>query len=208
MGTIFNLCGLLCLIALLSYWRTDRDLLDGKIINKQISNGQITNNQNSNHQIFNHQINKSPDDQINQLLNIAKSQIGVREATGNNDGEAVERFLLYTGNKKGEPWCAAFVSWVFGQAGYSQPRTAWSPSLLPKARQVGKAKPAMVFGIYFKDKGRIAHAGLVEKQQKDWVYTIEGNTNAGGSNNGNAVMNKIRNYKQSKLDFFSIESLV
>ncbi len=141
---------------------------------------------------FGNQTTKSPDHQINQLLTIAKSQIGVREATGNNDGEAVECYLHYTGNKKGEPWCAAFISWVFGQAGYSQPRTAWSPSLFPKSRAVKTIKPATVFGIYFKDKGRIAHVGLVERQQHDWIYTIEGNTNSAGSREGDGVYRKLR----------------
>lgn len=31
--------------------------------------------------------------------------------------------------KKGQPWCAAFVSWVFAKAGYTAPRTGWSPAL-------------------------------------------------------------------------------
>ncbi|MFN0293142.1 C40 family peptidase [Pedobacter helvus] len=144
---------------------------------------------------FSSQTTKSPGHQINQLLTIAQSQVGVREATGNNDGLQVEKYLAYTGNIKGEPWCAAFVSWVFGQAGYKQPCTAWSPALFPKAKQVVTAKPAMVFGIYFKDKGRIAHAGLVEKQKDQWIYTIEGNTNIAGSREGDGVYRKLRHAK-------------
>lgn len=134
-----------------------------------------------------------------QILNIARSQLGVREATGHNDGPAVERYLAYTGHKKGAPWCAAFVSWVFGQAGYGQPRTAWSPALFPKARQVAEPGPAVVFGIYFADKGRIAHAGLVEKQRGHWLYTIEGNTNLAGSREGDGVYRKIRHRRTIKV---------
>ena len=52
------------------------------------------------------------------------------------------------------------------------------------------------------------HTGIVAKVQGDIIETFEGNTNSDGSHNGNAVMNRIRNYKQSKIDFFSIESLV
>lgn len=52
------------------------------------------------------------------------------------------------------------------------------------------------------------HTGIVIKVQGDVIETIEGNTNAGGSSNGNSVLNRIRNFKQSKIDFFSIESLV
>ena len=52
------------------------------------------------------------------------------------------------------------------------------------------------------------HTGIVIGVHGDVIETIEGNTNAEGSSNGNAVLNKIRNFKQSKIDFFSIESLV
>lgn len=52
------------------------------------------------------------------------------------------------------------------------------------------------------------HTGIVTAINGDLIETIEGNTNSDGSHNGNAVMNRIRNYKQSKIDFFSIEALV
>ncbi|VXC35928.1 Peptidoglycan-binding protein [Flavobacterium sp. 9AF] len=52
------------------------------------------------------------------------------------------------------------------------------------------------------------HTGIVIKVQGDIIETIEGNTNNDGSSNGNAVLNRIRNFKQSKIDFFSIESLI
>ena len=52
------------------------------------------------------------------------------------------------------------------------------------------------------------HTGIVISVQGDTIETIEGNTNSDGSSNGNAVLNRIRNFKQSKIDFFSIESLV
>jgi len=114
------------------------------------------------------------------------------EATGKNDGPAVEQYLAYTGNQKGEAWCASFVSWVFGKAGYAAPRTAWSPALFPKARQVKLARPGTVFGIYFSSKKRIAHAGLVERKQGNWIYTIEGNTSVDGSREGDGVYRKLR----------------
>lgn len=134
----------------------------------------------------------------NHLLSIAISQLHVREASGKNDGREVETYLSYTGNKKGEAWCASFVSWVFGQAGYAQPRTAWSPSLFPKVRLAETAQPAHVFGIYFADKGRIAHAGLVERVQGSWLYTLEGNTNVAGSREGDGVYRKLRHARTIK----------
>lgn len=129
------------------------------------------------------------------ILAIARTQLGVREATGKNDGTAVEAYLSYTGNKKGEPWCASFVSWVFGSAGFAQPRTAWSPALFPKVRLISTPIPASVFGIYYPKLGRIAHCGLVEAAKGNWVHTIEGNTNTDGSAEGNGVYRKLRHQR-------------
>ncbi len=126
------------------------------------------------------------------ILTIARTQIGVREETGKNDGLAVEAYLKYTGNKKGEPWCASFVSWVYAKAGLAMPRSAWSPALFPKIRQTLNPLPAGVFGIYFEKHQRIAHCGLVENTKGSWIYTIEGNTNGAGSREGDGVFRKLR----------------
>lgn len=196
MGTIPNLFGLLCLVALLGHWRPDCHFL---------TNGLRVS---TNHQITNDGISKQLNHQKpSQLLKIAQSQIGIREARGNNDGQAVEKYLAYTGNQKGDPWCASFVSWVFGQAHLKQPRTAWSPALFPKARLIAVAKPAAVFGIYFPDKARIAHAGIVEEQKGNWLYTIEGNTNLAGSREGDGVYRKLRHVRTIRFyaDWLAIE---
>jgi hypothetical protein len=52
------------------------------------------------------------------------------------------------------------------------------------------------------------HTGIIVAVEDDIIETIEGNTNDGGSNNGNAVLHRMRNFRKSKLDVFSIESLV
>ena len=45
------------------------------------------------------------------IVQVASGELGVREASGQNDGERVEQYLAYTGLGKGYAWCAAFVSW-------------------------------------------------------------------------------------------------
>ncbi|MHA4893291.1 C40 family peptidase [Pedobacter sp. PWIIR3] len=142
------------------------------------------------------------------VLAIARSQLGVREKTGHNDGAAVEGFLNYVGFKKGNPWCAAFVSWCFWKAGYSAPRTAWSPSLFPKERlvQVGVGdsglrrddEKGLVIGIYFPELKRIAHCGLLERMQGDFCQSIEGNTNSQSSREGNGVYRRLRHRRTIK----------
>ena len=129
---------------------------------------------------------------VEELIKVSRSQLGVRELTGKNDGAQVEGYLKYVGFTKGNPWCAAYVSWVFREAGYSKPRTAWSPALFPEDHLVKEPAAGMVFGIYFSDLNRIAHCGLVENTQGDFVLTIEGNTNLEGSREGQGVYRRLR----------------
>lgn len=126
------------------------------------------------------------------IIAIAQKEVGVKELTGNNDGERVEEYLRAVGLKKGQPYCSAFVSWVFEQAGYRAPRTGWSPALFPGSRIVKDAKPAAVFGIYFSSLKRIAHVGLVESVRSDWITCLEANTNIAGSREGEGVFRRIR----------------
>ncbi|MBO9675415.1 MAG: CHAP domain-containing protein [Sphingobacteriaceae bacterium] len=132
------------------------------------------------------------------LLQIARKELGVREASGRNDGPRVAAYLRYVNIGEGSPWCVAFVSWVFGQAGYAEPRTAWSPALFPVTKRTKQVNPAVVFGIYFSRLKRIAHCGFVERPDGDWLITIEGNTNMAGSREGDGVYRKRRPLKAIK----------
>ncbi|APU99905.1 hypothetical protein BV902_20995 [Sphingobacterium sp. B29] len=113
---------------------------------------------------------------------IAVQEICVQEANGNNDGMRVEEYLAYTGFGKGHAWCAAFVSWCYGQAGLAAPRNAWSPALFPMARRYttqqigqGSIRPADLFAIYSPSLQRINHVGIVRKKEGNWIVTVEGN---------------------------------
>lgn len=139
------------------------------------------------------------------IQQIYSAEIGVREATGKNDGKRVEEYLAVTQLGKGYAWCASFVSWVFAEAGFPQPRSPWSPSLFPKNRIIWEYQPpnpsrlkpdppatADVFGIYFTNLKRIAHVGFVDEWGDKYVITVEGNTNEAGSNEGDGVYKKRR----------------
>ncbi|MDF2476230.1 MAG: hypothetical protein K0S24_1713 [Sphingobacterium sp.] len=116
------------------------------------------------------------------IVAIAAKEIGVREATDNNDGPRVEEYLAYTDLGKGYAWCAAFVSWCYGKAGRDAPRNAWSPALFPNVRCYTKeqiqreaVRPAELFGIYSQRLGRINHVGIVRKLEGRYILTVEGN---------------------------------
>ena len=126
---------------------------------------------------------------------IAQGQLGVRELTGHNDGAAVESYLAVTGLRKGYPWCAAYVCWVCHQAGFPKPTSAWSPDLFPASRITKQVMPGNVLGIYFPELKRIAHVGLLVKQDGEWCVSIEGNTNISGSREGDGVYLKRRHVR-------------
>ncbi len=140
---------------------------------------------------------------INRVKRFYDSQVGVREQ-GTNAGKKVEAYLAYVGLGKGHAWCAAFVCWVYEQAGIPNPRTAWSPSLFPSSKVIWRNQAGLslknqkkprrgdVFGIYYRDKKRIAHAGFIDQWQDKWIITVEGNTNPDGYREGDGVYRKKR----------------
>lgn len=114
------------------------------------------------------------------IIHIASEEIGVQEISGRNDGARVEEYLQYTGLGPGHEWCAAFVSWCYGQAGLPQPRNPWSPALFPKSRMYKSDNwipPADLFAVYGTKAKRINHVGIVERQEGAYILTIEGNSN-------------------------------
>lgn len=144
---------------------------------------------------------KKPEPSLRDKLQFTYSgQVGIKEATGNNDGPEIEAYLKTTGLPKGYPWCAAFISWVFEQEGMSEPRTPWTPSLFPESVVIWPNKEQIpqtsdVFGIYYPHLRRVAHAGFIESWGAHFTVTVEGNTNDSGSSEGDGVYRKRRRTK-------------
>jgi hypothetical protein len=114
----------------------------------------------------------------------ALSLIGTTEATGKNDGAAVDRILASVGLKgSGAPWCAAANRYVYDLAGLRgiAPRSAWSPDWVQAPtwtlKRGGRTPlPGDAWGIFFPSRGRIAHTGLVRAWGAQSLTTFEGNT--------------------------------
>ena len=79
---------------------------------------------------------KAENPKRSQVQRIYTAELGVREKTGQNDGKRVEQYLRHVALKKGDPWCAAFVCWVFDQAGVANPQTGWAAALFPPEKLV------------------------------------------------------------------------
>jgi hypothetical protein len=123
-------------------------------------------------------------------LDLAESYIGTTELTGNNDGLEVEQFLGSVGLKKGNPYCAAFISFILDETpGIKSPtiRTALASKFITNtsidAKQVLRGTEAIPDGsivIWQKGNTIFGHAGFVESQlSSNRFRTIEANTRSG-----------------------------
>lgn len=138
---------------------------------------------------------------------IARSQIGVTEKTGKNDGKQVEMYLASVNLPKGNPYCAAGQYWCFKEAvrllklqEFLIPiyRTGSTYLMFNKAKQIGKKvsykpqKNDLLFWV-------VTTTGHVERIDSvlkgGWVKTIAFNTSSGTGNqrDGEGVYYKKRN---------------
>ena len=144
------------------------------------------------------------------LLNsreICISQVGIKEATGHNDGERVESYLASVGLSKGNPYCAAGQYWCFKEGArllklheFLIPihKTGSTYLMFNKAKQIGKKvsykpqKNDLLFWI-------VTTTGHVERIDSvlkgGWVKTIGFNTSSGTGNqrDGEGVYLRKRN---------------
>lgn len=144
-----------------------------------------------------------------QIVPVCQLFVGwVKEATNHNDGPWVEAIQRITGNSRGAPWCASFVTFVLDIAFRGKNplvRTASCDVMLEFARKHGwltdKPEPGDVF-LVMKTATDAVHTGLVVSVGKTSVKTCEGNTNAGGSRDGWGVFGRER--RMTNLKFIRI----
>lgn len=136
---------------------------------------------------------------FDKIESIARSQIGYREGGGrvNNNDQKYSDELPGFDWSDGQPWCATFVNWVFWKAGVWELIPAHSAScdfMGDGWKKIDRwseypAKGAQVFFGYPHD---LNHTGIVVDFDKDYIYTVEGNTNNDGSREGDGVYLKKR----------------
>lgn len=138
---------------------------------------------------------------VNDVLNIARGEIGYREGANNNSKYGAEYGMNYN------PWCVMFIWWVFKQAGasdrfYGGGKTALCSTLFNYHRSYSQdvGTSALQAGdiVFFDFSGRkrdTSHVGIVESVSGSSVVTIEGNTssgNGGSQSNGDGVYRRTR----------------
>lgn len=118
---------------------------------------------------------------------------------GSNWGPAIKKYLASVKINFPAFWCMAFVVWCVAQASHQQ---GVKSQLYPTGgvrEQWQKCKPLRVDlkkdrpragDIFIILQGGVSHCGFVEYVVGDRIYTIEGNSNQDGSDNGYEVCRK------------------
>lgn len=152
--------------------------------------------------------------QRNQIAIKAREELGYVEGPADNQTKY---------QKTNQPWCGAFVNWVFKAVGVKIPdctSTLAGATAFQKAKQwqdAESATPAVGDTVFFDFPGdgvdRISHIGIVIRDNGNGtVTTIEGNTagdkkKSTDERNGGEVAQKVRAYKKDnakKLPIFIV----
>ncbi|MGI4742613.1 MAG: hypothetical protein ACRYG7_46235 [Janthinobacterium lividum] len=139
-------------------------------------------------------------------LHWSAARLGVREATGRNDGPEVESYLRVTGNRRGDPWCGAFQAAGQQACGLPMPAGAGGArnwfALTPRTYYVrgirgvpDSARLGHKVAFYYANLGRIGHVGQIAaigrgvrrgRPARGFVVRA-GNTGVGGGRDGAGV---------------------
>jgi hypothetical protein len=151
---------------------------------------------------------------LRSIVDIASKEVGVTEdPPGSNKGPRINQYLESIGLKPGLPWSVAFIYWVYRQAGAANKlrktgsvMQLWN-GINPAERISQKeamANPQLVKpgNLFFIQLGRTGgHIGIVERVQGETIFTIEGNSNDKGSEEGTGVIRGVRQISSATLGF-------
>lgn len=132
---------------------------------------------------------------VNELIAIAKAEIGVKEYPPGSNQVKYNNWMY--GRNASEPWCASFVSWCFKGTGLV-PKTASCLNMLEwferRGQIVKEPRPGdIVFFHYSTNARRTNHVGIVIGIDGKIIRTVEGNTSVSSNDNGGCVMERRRN---------------
>lgn len=126
------------------------------------------------------------------IINVALGEIGNHESDRSH-----HKYEAYNGLDDSQPWCAAFVSWCAGQAGYLKqglfPKFVGCTTGLRLFKTSTNAEVHLASSGYNPKPGDIVffawsgqtsgdsdHVGIVLSSDSKYVYTVEGNTSCSG----------------------------
>ncbi|WP_316743430.1 CHAP domain-containing protein [Pedobacter antarcticus] len=146
------------------------------------------------------------------IIAYAEWYIGQLEKKGNSGfvDPKFEKEMIGAGWQKGDPWCASFVRMVALKVFTGELQAAVRSQFNASAKQTfDRVKKAGIFAtgdqpeegaiaVWLNGKGPAGHIGIVKtvNLKTNTMNTIEGNTNASGSREGDRVAAKPRTIKR------------
>lgn len=127
------------------------------------------------------------------LLSIAEKELGVIEVT-ENDAPRIRQYLGSCDIYEPNPWCAAYINWVYKQLGLSTPKYAASAKAWTEINRTKEPRSGDIGSLYYSKLGRVGHAFIIESVDEKNFITIEGNTRPSlvMDFDGDRVLRKIR----------------
>ena len=109
-------------------------------------------------------------------LLIAFNELGQQEIKGKAFNTRIGAYLQTVGLEANDeiPWCAAFVNWVFRQAGIFGTNSGWAKSYM----SWGKECACEIGAVAVMNRGSNlahGHVAFVLQENRDTIYTIGGN---------------------------------
>jgi len=131
---------------------------------------------------------------MNDLLEFAKTQLGIKEIVGKDNNPAIVNYAKESGfkwvNDDETPWCSIFINWVCMKVDYERSELATARSWL----NVGIPLKKPVFGcICIFKRGNSSwqgHVGIFDGEDDTHIYLL-------GGNQSNSV--NIKKYPKYKL---------
>lgn len=124
------------------------------------------------------------------IINVALAELGNHESDGSH-----HKYEAFSGLDDSQPWCAAFVTWCAGQAGYLD--KGIFPRFVGCTTGFGNFKSTnaeihyegsgytpkagdIIFFSWSSNRYDLDHVGIVLSADSNYTYTIEGNTSCDG----------------------------
>lgn len=125
------------------------------------------------------------------LVDYNRRNIGIREATGANDGLYVQRFLHHCGLSGNYEWCSAYTLAGHKECNYEYPLNpcradSWFDSehtVYKRGDSKSLIQAGQVAGYYVKSKNRIGHNGTIiaVNLEENYALVTEGNSRDSGN---------------------------
>lgn len=128
------------------------------------------------------------------LLEFAKSQLGVKEIVGSKHNQTIVKYAKESGfdwvNDDETPWCSIFVNWVAKKMSYERSKKANARSWLDVGLPISKPEFGCICVFKRGNSSWQGHVGIFDAEDETHIYLL-------GGNQSNSV--NIQRYPKSKL---------